>query len=595
MSDRTASQASAANAAEDGIKMLVATFDARIGEFNARLPSHISVQDFKDSFIQCVTRDARLLTCDRASLFLALQKAAGSGIKPDGVEGVITIFGDDRVDKDGNQIVSAANKKKQAVFMPMWQGLVKVIRYAGGVKTVTAELIYEGEHARIVLGDDPRIEHERSLTLDYAQAKILGAYCIISWLDGRIEREWVNSHDLARIAAVSSAKNGPRAKWADQMHRKAPIRRLAKRLEKSAEMRHLSYALNNDPDDEDAIEGTVEDVSHPRQLSAPTPSVDLGLNRAPAQTVSRDPNEDPADASLGTKVRTVSEPAAGTGGASTAAGSGAGAFTGSGTTTGAGTAPPQGGTSSAPPPKAPDPFQHWAMDEIGEPIEEHQGEPLESPMAFAQWFEAAAAKTRNIDGLRENNMDAIGEAGSDPAAAQRITDAMAEATKRLQAEQQPEPQPQPEPKDEAAPSSAMPQEPMAIPTAKTGAPHWPNYRAHIKGALGALTTLAEVDEFIAIQRAATGDKAIWTGIDADVEARRAELGATPPPPPQDADTRWAESAITEVLAMTSRKAIIEWNKGAPATVLKRLKETRPDLYDRIKAAVDPHFMGLPEA
>jgi recombinational DNA repair protein RecT len=213
-----------ARAANEGIQMLVATFDKRAHEFQTRLPSTISLESFRDAFITAVTGNKRLLDADTSSLFLALQKCADAGLKPDGQEAVITIFGDDR-EEGGRMVASNANKKKQAVFMPMVWGLVKLIKNAGGVKTVTAELVYKGEPCKIILGDEPRFEHERVLDLDYSNAPIIGAYAIVSYLDGAIEREWMNKYELDRVAAVNPSTKGPRSKWPDQMHRKGPLRR----------------------------------------------------------------------------------------------------------------------------------------------------------------------------------------------------------------------------------------------------------------------------------------------------------------------------------------------------------------------------------
>ena len=91
-----------------------------------------------------------LLEADRSSLFLALQKCADAGLKPDGEEAIITIFGANANDATAQAMQAA--KGKRAVFMPMVWGLTKLIRQAGGVKSVSAELIYRGEVAKMSWG-----------------------------------------------------------------------------------------------------------------------------------------------------------------------------------------------------------------------------------------------------------------------------------------------------------------------------------------------------------------------------------------------------------------------------------------------------------
>lgn len=267
---------------------------------------------------------------------------------------------------------------------------------------------------------------------------------------------------------------------------------------------------------------------------------------------------------------------------------------------GGGTAADAGKAAAPTAPAEPtaEPFQHWALDEIGEPVEEHDGLPLESPAKFAEWFESAAAKTTNINGLREQNMDAIGDAGADPEAAQRITDAIQQAEFRLapippgeQNESAGEPAQEAGEAGQGGEQQAP--EPMPVPSTPGGKPHWPHYRAQLKDVAANIGTVAELDAWVAVQRAATGDKAIWSGIDADIATRRAEL--SPPPPKRDQDSVWAESAVGEIRAMSARPQITEWGKGAPKTKMARLKEERPELFKMVDDAVNARWAELPAA
>lgn len=263
-------------------------------------------------------------------------------------------------------------------------------------------------------------------------------------------------------------------------------------------------------------------------------------------------------------------------------------------TQGGGGAGPASNVTTPPP----EPFQHWASDEFGEPIEEHQGEPLDSPMAFAAWFESAAAKTSNPNGLREQNMDAIGDAGADPVAAQRISDALKDAETRL-AKPAPTEEKTAEPTDqekflhEAGGGAPTGLQPIPVPTTPKGVIHRPNYRAAMKAAMAEIVTLAELAEFEVVNRAHTGEAeaALWTGIDADISARRQVL--TPAPAKRDTDSAWAESAVGEIKAMKTRPEITAWGGGtAPKTVMARLKEQRPELFKLVSDAVDLRWKEL---
>lgn len=562
--DRSRSNASLANAAEDGVKMLIAQFNTREGEISSRLPTHITLADFKDAFISCVTRDKRLLMADPVSLFNALYKCAGAGLKPDGQEAVITMFGDDKEDADGNTVVSTARKTKQAVFMPMVWGLVKLIRNSGGVKTVTAELVFQGEHCRIVFGDEPHIEHERSLDpdFDYSYSKIIGAYCIISWLDGRIEREWMNRSELARVAEVNKAKKGPRALWRDQMDRKAPIRRLSKRLEKSPEMKLLHAAVDQD-DTGETIEGEVEDVTQP-PARLPTPAPPIVLKDPPAaDRVPVGEREDPADAALGTR-----QPLPPVGGEAPK------------------TTPPTTQKAAAPA------FEAWALDEIGEPVDPN-GEPITLAADFVSWLEGAMKKTTNPNGLMEHNGDGIADAGQDSALAQRVTAAFSAAVERLKPKETPA----------SVPAGVADLVVVPLPQTPKGVPHWPNYISVVTPLIAALDSEAAVEEWRA-RNAATyaGSVATTAKIDALLAARRDQLqaavaseqSAEPQDPMLAKDMKFEEQMKVDIMACATRGALDDLgSNGAIKAKLADLEARRPEMFGRLQAFAKAARDALP--
>lgn len=591
MSDRTRSQASQTNAAADGIKMLVATFERRAHEFEARLPTTITLESFKDAFVQAITTSrGRLLQADPASLFLALQKCADAGLKPDGQEAAITIFGDDKEGDDGNVVASTAKGYKQAVFIPMVWGLVKLIKNAGGVKSVVNELVFQGEHCRIILGDEPRFEHERSLEpdFDYSYHRIIGAYAIVSYLDGSIEREWMNRTQLARVAAVNPSKKGPRKLWGDEMDRKAPLRRLSKKLAKSKELVRLMSALDNDDarEDVDEIDGFATENREPRQLDRPTSQTDIELNREPRQTADLKPGEeeDQRDASLGTKVRNASGPVDGNpGGAGTGAGNKAGADNGQSGSTVRGA-----GTSAAA--NSPPPFEAWPVDEFGEPAAEAA---IMSPADFAAWFEAKGSVTKNIEALRENNMDSIGDV--DSAAALRITLAIGNAVERLRlAAEADAPAPTTETGEQSQQAASDGSATLTeIPKQGNGKPHWGNYIGDARKALAGLATTASVDEWQRINLPTYQGKAIEAAIDKELEYRRAAITKAGADPKRDPDEAWADREIADFAKMTSPGQVNAWaESGAISTVMTRLKTQKPEIFERVKAACNGRHAEL---
>jgi len=140
MSDRTKSTYGERQGQRDELVVVVATVNHQRQKYEGILPSTISWDDFRNAFLTAVQSNYRLLKADRQSLWLALQKAAGDGLKPDGREGALVIFGDDEEDEAGNRVPSKANQKKKFVWMPMIRGLIKLIRNTGNVASIHTPL-----------------------------------------------------------------------------------------------------------------------------------------------------------------------------------------------------------------------------------------------------------------------------------------------------------------------------------------------------------------------------------------------------------------------------------------------------------------------
>lgn len=154
-----------------------------------------------------------LQRCSKESILLSLVAAAQLGLEPSGVKGEAYIV----------------PYKTTATLIPGYRGLVKLARESG--ITISAQVVYEGDQFDIELGSDPKVTHRPCLTGE--RGDIVGAYAVASGDDIGLEVEWMPRSDLDKIrrSAMRGQKESPAyAEWADQMFRKAPIRRLCKRL-----------------------------------------------------------------------------------------------------------------------------------------------------------------------------------------------------------------------------------------------------------------------------------------------------------------------------------------------------------------------------
>ena len=199
------------------------------------LPPHISPERFRRVVLTAIQSNPDLLEADRRSLWLACVKAAQDGLLPDGREGALVTFFDRR---RGRLFVQ---------WMPMVAGILKKVRNSGLVTSITANVVYEGERFRVVLGDDERIEHERDLSL-VGKAPPIAVYAIatlrapdggpLTHGSGAVERvrEVMTWEQVEDVRAISrSPDKGPWAQWTEEMARKTVIRRLAKRLPMSSD------------------------------------------------------------------------------------------------------------------------------------------------------------------------------------------------------------------------------------------------------------------------------------------------------------------------------------------------------------------------
>ena len=89
----------------------------------------------------------------------------------------------------------------------------------------------EGDDFVVTLGTEVAIHHKPSMNGD-PDREIIAAYAVAKMTDGSHDVEVMDAGELARLRDFAT-KNGTSPAWTDwedQMYRKAPIRRLCKRL-----------------------------------------------------------------------------------------------------------------------------------------------------------------------------------------------------------------------------------------------------------------------------------------------------------------------------------------------------------------------------
>lgn len=158
-----------------------------------------------------------LRRCSPESIYGSLILSAQIGLEPSGIKGEAYLV----------------PFKGACTLIPGWRGLVKLALRSKAVKRLNSYAVYENDHFKLYLGSDPRVEHEPCLDGD--RGELVGAYAVAKLDTGEVDIEWMGVEELQKIkdnaAKSRGGKPGPAyADWEDQMYRKAPIRRLAKRL-----------------------------------------------------------------------------------------------------------------------------------------------------------------------------------------------------------------------------------------------------------------------------------------------------------------------------------------------------------------------------
>jgi recombination protein RecT len=156
----------------------------------------------------------KLRECSRESIYMALLACAVTGLEPGALKGeaFLVPYG------------------RKAQFMIGWRGIVKQARRSRDVVGLTANVVLEHDTFELDLASGGPPVHRPLLRGQ--RGEIIGAYAVATFASGHREVEWMDREDLESVKKVATQRGESDAwrGWEDQMFRKAPIRRIAKRL-----------------------------------------------------------------------------------------------------------------------------------------------------------------------------------------------------------------------------------------------------------------------------------------------------------------------------------------------------------------------------
>lgn len=212
------------------METLRAQLERRKDELKRALPTHIPPERFIRVVLTAVQLNADLLTCNRQSLWNSCMRAAQDGLLPDGREGVILPYRDnnDRSPTKGQQI---------SQWQPMVQGLLKRFRNSGQFKSITANIVRDGDEFKYWIDETgEHLLHEPSSET----GKAIKVYAVATTTGGGTMIKVMTVAEVEKRRNVSRAKDGPMwREWWDEAAMKTVLRNLHKRLPTSSDLDDL--------------------------------------------------------------------------------------------------------------------------------------------------------------------------------------------------------------------------------------------------------------------------------------------------------------------------------------------------------------------
>lgn len=146
-------------------------------------------------------------------------------------------------------------------------GTLALAKRLGGVKDAYAEVIYEGDEFEFETerGRKKIVKHKQTLD-GIAKGKIVGAYVVVEFEDGREDAEVMPMAEIQKAWSKGGDNNPARREFPGEMAKRTVINRALKRHINSSDDSHLGLVLhyvNRDPVQEahDEIDAEIVDVT----------------------------------------------------------------------------------------------------------------------------------------------------------------------------------------------------------------------------------------------------------------------------------------------------------------------------------------------
>jgi len=249
----------------------------RIEQIGMSLPGHITKEKFLRTAQTAIAMTRNIEKAKPGSLLQAVSKAAADGLILDGREAALVI------DYNG-----------EAQYRPMMRGLLKLAYNSGMVKSISVQIVHDGDEFEYLLGDEERITHK--IDFKAKRGEPYAVYAVATLQDGAIMREVMTVDQVNGIRDRSDAYRAFKAgkikatPWStdwSEMARKTVFRRLSKYLPSSTDRDTLHQAVERIDDD---YTHDIEADDAP----APAPTKKRGAAAAALKDITPEPQQEDA-------------------------------------------------------------------------------------------------------------------------------------------------------------------------------------------------------------------------------------------------------------------------------------------------------------
>ena len=233
------------------------------------LPRHLDADKMIYVALETVRTDSFLGQCEPLSVVQAVLEASQLGLMLGNKLGHAYLV--PRRDKKANNILKCQ-------LLIGYRGFIALAHRTGKVSSIFPAIVHQGDQFSLKLGTGRQLSHVPLLDLA-KRGDWLGAYAVVEFRDGRTDFEWMTRQEIEKVKQCSESSSEPWSPWRrfeDEMIKKSPIRRMAKRLCLSSEDMTLVEAAVRDEYREMGIEeaqSAIPAIGEPQRSLPPA-----GLN-----------------------------------------------------------------------------------------------------------------------------------------------------------------------------------------------------------------------------------------------------------------------------------------------------------------------------